>query len=291
MKFTLYGFMNLKTVSLTKNYRSHNAVDKIDLEFTPGIWGLLGANGAGKTTFIKMLVGVLNPTSGDILFGDNSIKELEEKYRKKLGYLPQKFGYYEELNLNDYLLYVAALKGISKKDAKGKISYLLEKVSLTDVQYKKIRTFSGGMKQRVGIAQALLNDPQVLILDEPTAGLDIEERRKFREFITNYSRERMVLISTHIVSDIAVIKKGKLVASGSPNDLISSLAFSAWEVSIPVREKNKIEQSGLIINYHNEDKEDIFVRYISNDPLYCDSERKNVTLEDYYIYINSREEI
>ena len=209
MKFTLYGFMNLKTVSLTKNYRSHNAVDKIDLEFTPGIWGLLGANGAGKTTFIKMLVGVLNPTSGDILF-------------KKLGYLPQKFGYYEELNLNDYLLYVAALKGISKKDAKGKISYLLEKVSLTDVQYKKIRTFSGGMKQRVGIAQALLNDPQVLILDEPTAGLDIEERRKFREFITNYSRERMVLISTHIVSDIefianniAVIKKGKLVASGS----------------------------------------------------------------------------
>lgn len=185
---------------ITKQFKNKTAVDNVSLTLREGVYGLLGANGSGKTTLMRMICGVLKPTSGNIKF--NGIDVSEEKYRDLLGYLPQDFGYYPEFSAYDFLLYMSSLKGINRKRAKDKSKELLELVSLSDVAEKKIKTFSGGMKQRLGIAQALLNDPKVLILDEPTAGLDPNERIRFRNLISRLGRDRIALLSTHIVSDV-----------------------------------------------------------------------------------------
>lgn len=192
--------MELVIKGITKQFKNKTAVDNVSLTLREGVYGLLGANGSGKTTLMRMICGVLKPTSGNIKF--NGIDVSEEKYRDLLGYLPQDFGYYPEFSAYDFLLYMSSLKGINRKRAKDKSKELLELVSLSDVAEKKIKTFSGGMKQRLGIAQALLNDPKVLILDEPTAGLDPNERIRFRNLISRLGRDRIALLSTHIVSDV-----------------------------------------------------------------------------------------
>lgn len=192
--------MELVIKGITKQFKNKTAVDNVSLTLREGVYGLLGANGSGKTTLMRMICGVLKPTSGNIKF--NGIDVSEEKYRDLLGYLPQDFGYYPEFSAYDFLLYMSSLKGINRKRAKDKLKELLELVSLSDVAEKKIKTFSGGMKQRLGIAQALLNDPKVLILDEPTAGLDPNERIRFRNLISRLGRDRIALLSTHIVSDV-----------------------------------------------------------------------------------------
>ncbi len=192
--------MELAIDRLTKQYQNRIAVDRISLRLNTGIYGLLGANGAGKTTLMRMICGILKPTSGTITF--DGIDVSEESYRAILGYLPQDFGYYPEFTGEDFLLYMAALKGMRKPQAKRKAVELLELVSLRDVAKKKIKTYSGGMKQRLGIAQALLNQPKVLVLDEPTAGLDPKERVRFRDLIKGLGKDSIVLLSTHIVSDI-----------------------------------------------------------------------------------------
>ena len=211
--------MELKIQNITKRYRDKTAVDDVSITLTPGVWGLLGANGAGKTTLMRMLAGILQPSSGRILCDGVEIGTLGAAYREKLGYLPQEFGFYPEFTVQDYLEYMAALKGLPRTEAARQIDALLERVSLTEVRRKKIIKLSGGMKRRVGIAQALLNDPEILILDEPTAGLDPGERVRFRNLLSEFAQERIVLISTHIVSDVeyiaaenAVMKAGKIVA-------------------------------------------------------------------------------
>lgn len=201
--------MELIIDRVSKQYKNKIAVDRISVKLQKGVYGLLGANGAGKTTLMRMICGILKPTSGTISF--DGIDVSEENYRSILGYLPQDFGYYPEFTGMDFLLYMAALKGIGKPQAKRKAKELLELVSLQDVAQKKIKTYSGGMKQRLGIAQALLNTPKLLVLDEPTAGLDPKERVKFRNLIADLGKENIVLLSTHIVSDIEQIAERVLM--------------------------------------------------------------------------------
>ena len=211
--------MELVVDRLSKQYGNKVAVDRMSLQLQLGVHGLLGANGAGKTTLMRMICGILKPTSGTILFHNHETDT--EEYRAELGYLPHDFGYYPEFTGEDFLMYVAALKGISKFAAKKKTKELLELVGLQEAAGKKMRTYSGGMKQRIGIAQALLNEPKLLVLDEPTAGLDPKERVRFRELIAELGKENVVLLSTHIVSDIEsiadnvlIIKEGRLVFQG-----------------------------------------------------------------------------
>lgn len=216
--------MELCIDRLTKQYKNKIAVDRVSLQLTNGVYGLLGANGAGKTTFMRMLCGILKPTSGTVTFDGMDVSS--EEYRAELGYLPQDFGYYPDFNGMDFLLYMASLKGLTKTEAKRKSKKLLELVSLSDVAKKKIATYSGGMKQRLGIAQALLNDPKIIILDEPTAGLDPKERVRFRNLIKELGTESIVLLSTHIVSDIEhiadtvlMMKAGQIVFNGSADEI------------------------------------------------------------------------
>lgn len=215
--------MKLVIDRLTKQYQNRIAVDRISLSLEKGVYGLLGANGAGKTTLMRMICGILKPTGGTITFDGTDVSE--ESYRAILGYLPQDFGYYPEFTAMDFLLYLAALKGIPRAQAKRKAAELLKLVSLQDVSQKKIKTFSGGMKQRLGIAQALLNDPKLLVLDEPTAGLDPKERVHFRNLIKDLGKDNIVLLSTHIVSDIEhiadevlMMKDGQLIFRGKWDD-------------------------------------------------------------------------
>lgn len=211
--------MKLVIDRLSKQYKNRIAVDRISVDLQRGVYGLLGANGAGKTTLMRMICGILKPTSGTITFDGMDVSE--EAYRAILGYLPQDFGYYPEFNATDFLLYFAALKGIPLAQAKRKTKELLELVGLQQASRKKIKTFSGGMKQRLGIAQALLNDPKLLVLDEPTAGLDPKERVRFRNLIEKLGKDSIVLLSTHIVSDIEhiadevlMMKDGQLIWQG-----------------------------------------------------------------------------
>ena len=220
--------MELVIDRVSKQYKNKIAVDCISLTLGRGIYGLLGANGAGKTTLMRMLCGILTPTSGTISY--DGVDVSEEEYRALLGYLPQDFGYYPEFSGKDFLLYMAALKGLSKESAKRRVNELLELVSLTDVAKKKIKTYSGGMKQRLGIAQALLNHPQILILDEPTAGLDPKERVRFRNLIADLGKDNIVILSTHIVSDIdriadriLMMNNGKLVFDGIREEISGDL--------------------------------------------------------------------
>ncbi|MBP3755526.1 MAG: ABC transporter ATP-binding protein [Lachnospiraceae bacterium] len=220
--------MKLTVDRITKQYKNKIAVDRMSFELTQGVTGLLGANGAGKTTLMRMMCGILNPTSGEI--NADGIAVNTENYRALLGYLPQDFGYYPEFTAREFLEYMAALKGLEKKEAKDKTTELLELVGLSDVARKKMKTFSGGMKQRVGIAQALLNDPAILILDEPTAGLDPKERVRFRELIEELGKKSIVLLSTHIVSDIEhiadkiiMMKDGSLIWQGKQTDVEGDL--------------------------------------------------------------------
>lgn len=195
--------MELIIDRVSKQYKNKIAVDRISVKLQKGVYGLLGANGAGKTTLMRVICGILKPTSGTISFDNMDVSE--ENYRAILGYLPQDFGYYPEFTGMDFLLYMAALKGIGKAQAKLKAKELLQLVSLTEVAGKKIKTYSGGMKQRLGIAQALLNEPKLIVLDEPTAGLDPKERVRFRNLIGELGKDSIVLLSTHIVSDIEQI--------------------------------------------------------------------------------------
>lgn len=220
--------MELIVDRLTKQYKNKIAVDRISLEFKEGIYGLLGENGAGKTTLMRMLCGILTPTGGEVSF--HGIEASSEEYRAILGYLPQDFGYYPNFTGQDFLLYMAALKGLGKKQAKIRAKELMQFVSLSEVAKKKIKTYSGGMKQRLGIAQALLNDPKILILDEPTAGLDPKERVRFRNLMEELGKDGIVILSTHIVSDvdkiadyILMMKDGRMIFQGKREEIHKDL--------------------------------------------------------------------
>ncbi|MBO4591635.1 MAG: ABC transporter ATP-binding protein [Eubacterium sp.] len=216
--------MELVLDRVSKQYSNKIAVDRLSLKLHPGVIGLLGANGAGKTTLMRMICGVLRPTSGTVTF--DGLDASDEMYRDVLGYLPQDFGYYPGFTGKDFLMYIAALKGIEKSAAKRRIKELLEIVNLESVANKKIKTYSGGMKQRLGIAQAVLNNPKILLLDEPTAGLDPKERVRFRNLIAELAKDSIVILSTHIVSDvehiadrILMMKEGQFVFDGTLEDV------------------------------------------------------------------------
>lgn len=232
--------MELKLTELTKTFGSVNAVDHVSYTLGRGVYGLLGVNGAGKTTLMRMLTTLVKPTSGAITLDGKDIFELDRSYRNLLGYLPQEFGVYPEFTVQDYLLYIASIKGLRPGAAKERVKALLQQVGLTKARNKKMKALSGGMKRRAGIAQAMLNDPKILILDEPTAGLDPNERIRFRNLISELASDRIVLLSTHIVSDIESIadeillmKDGKITTSGTAEDLIAAMPEDVWSITVP----------------------------------------------------------
>ncbi len=289
--------MELKIEHLTKKYKDKTAADDVNLTITPGIWGLLGANGAGKTTLMRMIAGIMKPTSGCVKFDGVNIESLGGAYRDIFGYLPQEFGFYPEFTVQDYLEYVAALKGLTKKNTRDKIEELLTRLTLEDVRRKKIVKLSGGMKRRVGIAQALLNEPEVLILDEPTSGLDPGERVRFRNLLSEFAQNRIVLISTHIVPDVeyiafrnAIMKDGGIVSEGTTEELIGIMEGKVWSTEMLQCDVHKAEQKAKVVNLRNISGSVVSVRYLSEEKIFPDSVQEQPRLEDLYLWLFPQEE-
>lgn len=283
--------MELRTIELTKQYGSKKAINHLNITLSNGVYGLLGANGAGKTTFMRLLCNTQTPTSGKITLDGKSISGLGEKYRNLLGYLPQHFGYYPDFTALDFLMYVATLKGLSEKQAKQKSKELLEAVDLTKESRHKIKTFSGGMKQRLGIAQAMLNNPRILILDEPTAGLDPKERVRFRNLISAFSKDRIVILSTHIVSDVEFIaeeiimmKSGQILHVGKPNEITTEIDGQVWECTVPTNRTEQYTESLNISNLRNTENNCTVLRVIADRPPMANAVQVQPTLEDLYLY-------
>lgn len=282
--------MELSLDRLSKQYDSKIAVDSISATLTPGVYGLLGANGAGKTTLMRMLCGILEPTSGEVLFNDHEITAMGATYRNMLGYLPQDFGYYPNYTAMEFMLYMAALKGIPRNIAVKRIKKLLTTVDLNHVASKRIRTFSGGMKQRVGIAQALLNNPKVLILDEPTAGLDPKERVRFRNLLSEYAGDKIVILSTYIVSDIEAIadevllmKKGRIVQRGTVPELVQKAQGRVWELAVSPREAQMWQAQATVANLRHEGNH-VVLRIVSDKMPSQSAVPCSASLEDLYLY-------
>ena len=283
--------MELSAVNLTKRYGSKTAVNRLNATLTNGVYGLLGTNGAGKTTFMRLLCTVQRPTSGKIALDGKSIWKLGERYRDVLGYLPQHFGYYPDFTALDFLLYVAALKGLDSRKAKKVSNKLLEEVGLSGERQHRIKTFSGGMKQRLGIAQAMLNDPYILILDEPTAGLDPKERVRFRNLISAFSKDRIVILSTHIVSDIEFIaekimmmKDGEIIHFGRPHEITSRIGGCVWECTVPTSRVEQYTVSLNISNLRNEENGRTVLRVIADQPPVAGAVKVQPNLEDLFLY-------
>ncbi|WP_315906998.1 ABC transporter ATP-binding protein [Priestia koreensis] len=275
--------------NVEKRYGDFTALQAIDLEFKQGIYGLLSPNGAGKTTLIKMLVTLIQPTNGQILYNGKPIEVLGESYRELIGYLPQQFGYYKHYTPAKYLTYLAALKGMNKKEVKQRIDDVLEKVALTEVKHKKMRKFSGGMIQRVGIAQALLNDPKILILDEPTAGLDPKERARFRHLLSDLARNRTVIISTHIVSDIEsianeiiMIKNQELLYKSSVTDICQTLEGKVFETSLSFDQLPSFRETYLTLQEKQEQGK-MLVRFVANKQSHPSWNTVHPQLEDVFL--------
>ena len=284
--------MKVEIQNLTKRFGQKTAVDDVSLTLTSGVWGLIGANGAGKTTLMRMLAGILTPTSGRVLCDGADTLSLGEAWRDMLGYLPQHFGFYPEFTVADYLDYMAALKGLEKTAAREKIEALCEILSLTRVYRNKIKKLSGGTQRRVGIAQAMLNDPDVLILDEPTSGLDPGERVRFRNLLSEFARDRIVLISTHIVSDIeyiaaenAVMKDGRLIDVGTTEQLLRAVEGKVFSALVPDAFLGRVEREVRVVSLKNEGGAQTLVRYVADAPLLRGSEFAEPRLEDLYLWL------
>ena len=282
--------MELKMIKLTKQFGDFTAVDHMNLTMTNGVYGLLGVNGAGKTTLMRMICTLLQPSSGKILCNGKDIFKMGADYRKLLGYLPQDFGFYPEFTVKDYLLYIAALKGIRPAIARKRVKDLISKVGLSKAANKKMKKLSGGMKRRAGIAQAVLNDPKILILDEPTAGLDPNERIRFRNLISELSEDRLVLLSTHIVSDVEYIANeiwlmndGQLLHQGTADELIRSMDENVWKCYADKSDVPALMKRYKISNIKSE-PHGVELRIISKEKPFPDAVMEEANLEDVFLY-------
>lgn len=282
--------MELNICNLRKDYGGHPAVDGFSYRMTSGVYGLLGVNGAGKTTLMRMLCTLTKPSSGTVTWDGSDIFKMGGEYRRLLGYLPQDFGYYPEFPVYDYLMYIASVKGIRPATAKQRAETLLKQVGLSGARSKKMKTLSGGMKRRAGIAQAMLNDPRILILDEPTAGLDPKERVRFRNLISELSENRIVLLSTHIVSDVEYIAKdillmdaGRILVSGSAGEVASSMKERVWLSVMPKEETEKTIRTCKVSNVKATEK-GAELRIISAVQPSGNAVPVQPTLEDVFLY-------
>lgn len=283
--------MKLELDGLTKEFGDFTAVNHINLTMTNGVYGLLGVNGAGKTTLMRMLCTLLKPTSGTICCNGKDIFSMDSEYRKLLGYLPQDFGFYPEFTVEDYLLYIGALKGIRPIVAKKRVKELIAKVGLSKVAHKKMKKLSGGMKRRAGIAQAMLNNPKILILDEPTAGLDPKERINIRNYIAELSKDKIILFATHVVSDIECIadcvlllKKGEIIAQGTPIELIEAMSGKVGEIKCCIDEVEMLQNKYKIGNIRQR-KEGLALRIVGDElPEEAVITDSDIDLEDVYLY-------
>ena len=281
--------MELQLQELNKQYGTKCAVNNVSATLTSGVYGLLGANGAGKTTLMRMICGVLKPTSGSIRLNGKSIGELGERYYTHLGYMPQDFGFYPDFTAREFMMYMAAVKGLDKRQAVSRTEDLLNMVNLKDVADKKIKSYSGGMKQRIGIALILLHLPRILVVDEPTAGLDPRERIRFRNLLVELSKDRIVIFSTHIIEDISsscnqvvVINKGELKYFGDPSDMVEMANGKVWQFNIDKTEFEKVLDKSLVI-HHIQEGDTIRVRYLSVGQPYEGAVEVEANLEDAYL--------
>lgn len=285
----------LRLENVTKKYGDFTAVSDIHLELEQGVYGLLSPNGAGKTTLLKMIATLMTPTSGEIIYDGKTIQEMGESYRELLGYMPQHFGYYRDYTAVRYLSYLAALKGMDRKSAESRIEELLDMVGLADEKRKKLKTFSGGMLQRVGIAQAMLTNPRILILDEPTAGLDPRERARFREILAEFAKDRLVLYSTHIVSDIEnianriiMLKEHQLYCNSTVEELCRTLEGKVYSAYMEEAVYKEFAKEHFVLSVKPE-KNRVAVRFVveeQNAEEWC---QEYPNLEDVFLYLYREE--
>jgi len=283
--------MNLSIQSVSKQYRKDFwGLRGFSLELTSGVLGLLGPNGAGKSTLMRILATITDKTEGTVTWNGVDISKHPDELRQVLGYLPQDFGIYPNLNAREFLEYMAAIKGLDAKSAKRRIDELLQHVNLVDAAKRPLGGYSGGMRQRVGIAQALLNDPQLLIVDEPTAGLDPEERVRFRNLIADLSGERIVILSTHIVSDveatatsIAIINKGQRITHATPESILQAVEGKVWTWVVSSEEFSSLKQNHLISNTARR-ADGVHVRVVADEKPEPSAQSVTANLEDAYLY-------
>ncbi|MCM1124428.1 MAG: ABC transporter ATP-binding protein [Eubacterium sp.] len=284
----------LELTEVCKTFKNKTAVQGINVCFGHGVYGLLGENGAGKTTLMRMLCGILKPTQGTICCDGIPIMQMGGEYRRLLGYLPQDFGYYSDFSALRFLNYMAALKALPEEYARSRIDELLEMVDLADVQKNKLKTFSGGMLRRVGIAQALLNDPEILVLDEPTSGLDPGERVRFRNIISSLGKNRLVILSTHIVSDveyiadqIMIMKDGQIMHIGEEAEILKEAEGCVWKCTVPERLAEELGRQFVISNLRNH-ADQVELRIVSAEKPTDNAITVEVTLEDAYLFFTRK---
>ncbi len=282
--------MELQIKHVKKSYGHKQALKNVDLLLSPGIYGLLGPNGAGKSTLMNILAGNLSPTAGEIYLDGMEIRKMGKTYRQKLGYMPQQQVFYPGFTAEQFLFYIASLKGMKRKEAQKQIDWALTLLSLSDVRSKPIRSFSGGMKQRLLLAQAILNDPDILILDEPTAGLDPKQRIAVRNLIGQIALNKIVILSTHVVSDIEFIAKelillsdGQLIQQGTPKQFLAQMDGSVWEAVVPEDQVAQVSQYGTICGVAR-DQNGIFARLLSEKKPDIPCTPGRSCLEDVYLH-------
>lgn len=292
--------MNLTIDNVSKIFKDNKtkkrALDHINLELTTGVYGILGANGSGKTTLMRILASVMKPSEGNVYLDGISIAVMNHKYRDLIGYLPQHVGLYKGFSAEKFLKYIASLKGLSKEETNEKVEEVLALVGLSDYRNKKVGKFSGGMQRRIGIAQALLNDPKILIVDEPTAGLDRKERIRFRNLLSKISTNRIVLLSTHIVSDIEfiakevlILKEGQLIKKDNPQQLLKGIEHKVW--SVVVKEEDIVNlQAHYKIGNITRIQEEFQIRILSDTKPHANAKKEVPNLEDLYLYYFDEEE-
>lgn len=282
--------MELTLQNITKKYERVLVLNDISLTLKPGIYGLLGANGAGKTTLFRIICRLMEPTHGSIKFNGKNVNQQAEAYRTNLGFLPQDFSYYPDFTGMRFMLYIAALEGLNNTVAKKRSLELLKQVGLEEMKDIKIRKYSGGMKQRLGIAQAMLNNPQILILDEPTVGLDPKERVKFRKLISSFANNKIVILSTHIVADveyiadeIIVLKKGMILNKGTTDILLKEIQNHVWECFVNMDQINLFEDKFIVSNRKYTENGAV-LRIVSTNQPALNAKKVEPSLEDLYLY-------